>query len=76
MMNGANSGYAPVTTSYSYDGALSEAGDPTEKYMAIQKVISKYAEIPPGPQPEPTPKAAYGKKFLSSVCFVICFIFI
>lgn len=67
MMNGANSGYAPVTTSYSYDGPLTEAGDPNEKYSAIQQVISKYAEIPPGPEPEPSPKAAYGKFHITSV---------
>ena len=71
MFNGANTGYASVTTSYGYDGPLTEAGDPTEKYFKIQKVIAKYNGMPPGPQPQPSPKHAYGKVPLSVVC---CFI--
>ena len=44
MINlGANifGNYTPQLTSYDYDAPLTEAGDPTEKYFAIKKVISK-----------------------------------
>lgn len=39
--NGADSGYSAVTTSYDYDAPISEAGDTTLKYLAIQQTISK-----------------------------------
>lgn len=64
FMNGANwggFGLEPITSSYDYDAPLSEAGDLTEKYLKIQQLISKYQPIPPGPQPQPTKKEAYGK---------------
>ena len=70
MMNGANQGgdgLEPITTSYDYDAPLSEAGDPTEKYWQIQKVISKYNKIPEGPQPKPSEKGAYGKAMVTKV---------
>lgn len=38
----ADSPYAPDVTSYDYDSLLSEAGDPTEKYFAVQNVIRKF----------------------------------
>lgn len=42
--NGTNNkDYAPDVTSYDFDAILSEAGDPTEKFFAIQNVIRKYA---------------------------------
>ena len=74
-MNGANEGrtYRPQPTSYDYDAPLTEAGDPTEKYFAIQKVLSKYVEIPSGPQPKPSEKAAYGKFRVTYVCSVCMF---
>eukprot|EP00795_Rhopilema_esculentum_P012840 gene12840-3585_t len=53
--------FQPEPTSYDYDAPLSEAGDPTEKYFALRKLISKYLEIPQMPVPGPTPKVAYGK---------------
>lgn len=31
--------YNPVVTSYDYDAPLSEAGDPTDKLLAIRDVI-------------------------------------
>jgi len=31
----------PQTTSYDYDAPLTEAGDPTDKYFAIQKAVMK-----------------------------------
>ena len=72
-MNGANwgsNGLLPITSSYDFDAPLSEAGDPTEKYFKIQELISKYQQIPPGPQPQPTKKAAYGKFKLTNVRIV------
>ena len=59
--------YLAVTTSYDYDAPLSEAGDPTEKYWQIQKVISKYNKIPEGPQPKPTEKLSYKRLNISTV---------
>ncbi|XP_078054799.1 beta-galactosidase-like [Mustelus asterias] len=58
--NGANSPYWPQPTSYDYDAPLSEAGDPTEKYYSIRKIIGKYRKLPSGPVPPATPKFAYG----------------
>ncbi|XP_041039366.1 beta-galactosidase isoform X2 [Carcharodon carcharias] len=58
--NGANSPYLPQPTSYDYDAPLSEAGDPTEKYFSIRKVIGKYKKVPAGPVLPATPKFAYG----------------
>ncbi|XP_075925984.1 beta-galactosidase-like isoform X4 [Petromyzon marinus] len=55
-----NVSFLPVPTSYDYDAPLSEAGDPTEKLYIIRDVIRKYADIPAGPMPPPTPKYAYG----------------
>lgn len=52
--------YAPTVTSYDYDGPLSEAGDPTEKFFAFQSVIRKYHPDHPFGKPAPSPKAAYG----------------
>ncbi|KAG8233442.1 hypothetical protein J437_LFUL010553 [Ladona fulva] len=50
FMNGANSipifpYYAPDVSSYDYDAPLSEAGDYTEKYRILEKVISKYNKV-------------------------------
>ena len=45
FMNGANDGkyhnltYSPTVTSYDYDSPLSEAGDVTEKYVKLRKLI-------------------------------------
>lgn len=58
--NGANEPYAAQPTSYDYDAPLSEAGDLTKKYFAIQNVIKMYRKIPEGPIPPTTPKFAYG----------------
>ena len=71
FMNGAestNGKLQPVPTSYDYDAPLNEAGDPTEKYFEIRKVIGKYEQLPAGPTPKPTPKAAYGKVKIDKVC--------
>ncbi|XP_074659674.1 beta-galactosidase-like isoform X2 [Tubulanus polymorphus] len=53
--------YVPQVTSYDYDSPLSEAGDLTTKYFAVQKTISKYKRLPSVPMPKNTTKYAYGK---------------
>ncbi|XP_069838672.1 beta-galactosidase-1-like protein isoform X2 [Dendropsophus ebraccatus] len=59
--------YKPITTSYDYDAPLSEAGDPTDKLLAIRSVISKFQSVPQGPIPPPTPKFSYGLVTLKKV---------
>ncbi|XP_054887971.1 beta-galactosidase-1-like protein [Poeciliopsis prolifica] len=60
--NGADhdSRFRSVVTSYDYDAPLTEAGDPTEKLLAIRDVIKQFRDIPAGPMPPATPKFAYG----------------
>lgn len=58
--NGANEPYDAQPTSYDYDAPLTEAGDLTKKYFAIQNVIKMFRKIPEGPIPPSTPKFAYG----------------
>ena len=41
LMPGAVPGSGVCITSYDYDAPLSEAGDITEKYLAIREAISK-----------------------------------
>lgn len=67
--NGAdhNNRYRSVVTSYDYNAPLSEAGDPTEKLLAIREVIKKFRDIPAGPMPPATPKFAYGFVTLKKV---------
>lgn len=52
--------FRSVVTSYDYDAPLSEAGDPTEKLLAIRDVIKQFREVPSGPMPPATTKFAYG----------------
>ncbi|TKS67301.1 Beta-galactosidase [Collichthys lucidus] len=52
--------FRSVVTSYDYDAPLTEAGDPTEKLLAIRDVIKTFRNIPAGPMPPATPKFAYG----------------
>ncbi|XP_044159623.1 beta-galactosidase-1-like protein [Bufo gargarizans] len=59
--------YKPITTSYDYDAPLTEAGDPTDKLLAIRSVISKFQPVPQGPVPPPTQKFAYGLVSLNKV---------
>jgi len=63
FMNGANyyEKLAPDTTSYDYDALLTEWGDVTPKYLAFQKIISKYTTIPEVPLSMKIIKKAYGK---------------
>ncbi|MEQ2220908.1 hypothetical protein ILYODFUR_010396 [Ilyodon furcidens] len=60
--NGADhdTSFRSVVTSYDYDAPLTEAGDPTEKLLAIRDVIKQFRDIPSGPMPPATPKFAYG----------------
>lgn len=58
--NGAPGVYAPATTSYDYDGLLSEAGDRTEKYYLVRDLLAKFVGVPALTASE-TPKAAYGE---------------
>ncbi|XP_031714542.1 beta-galactosidase-1-like protein [Anarrhichthys ocellatus] len=59
--------FRSVVTSYDYDAPLSEAGDPTEKLLAIRDVIKQFRDIPSGPMPPETPKFAYGFVTLKKV---------
>lgn len=66
--NGANlvgNRYQPTITSYDYDAALSECGDPTEKYFAFQSIIKKYNQSAKLGKPEPSRKIAYGNVVLT-----------
>ena len=58
--NSVNNKLQPTVTSYDYDAALSECGDPTEKYFAYQKVIKKYNPSADFGKPEPSRKIAFG----------------
>ena len=66
--NGANCAdgkLQPTITSYDYDAALSECGDPTEKYFAFQKIIKKYNKSGEYGTPEPSRKIAFDNVVLS-----------
>lgn len=56
FMNGANSpkagDYQPDVTSYDYDCALSESGQPTAKYFAFRDAIARVTGVKPPPVPE------------------------
>ena len=57
--------YQADPTSYDYDAPLTEAGDPTEKFFDIRRVLSKYLPVPSVlsesiPKPVPSPKMAFG----------------
>ncbi|MCK8437176.1 beta-galactosidase [Streptomyces sp. D2-8] len=56
--NGANHkhAYTPTVTSYDYDAALTECGDPGPKYHAFREVIARHAGVPDEPAPVPSPK--------------------
>ncbi len=61
--NGANcgeDGYAPTTTSYDYDSAISECGDLTDKFHAFREMLAKYTDLPELELPEPIAKQSYG----------------
>mgnify|MGYP000870284771 FL=1 len=51
----------PTCTTYDYDALLTEAGDLTDKYQAVKKVIEKHYGIQNHIQVKNTKKKAYGK---------------
>ncbi|XP_073944056.1 ectoderm-expressed 3 isoform X2 [Choristoneura fumiferana] len=56
-----NSVYLPDITSYDYDAPLSEAGDPTPKYLAIRDAIAKFnPDVLNIDLPTASNKGAYG----------------
>lgn len=59
--------FSSVVTSYDYNAPLSEAGDPTEKLLAIRDVIKRFYPVPEGPMPPATPKFGYGFVTLQKV---------
>ncbi|EDV94965.1 GH23545 [Drosophila grimshawi] len=63
--------YIADITSYDYDAPMTEAGDPTPKYMALRRIISRYLPLPDVPVPMPVPKRAYGKVRLVSCCTLL-----
>ena len=78
-MSGANmvqNNLKSITTSYDFDAPLNEAGDPTEKYWQLQNVISRYNDIPSGPQPAPSWKLPHMKILLDAVMKNLFFIFL
>ncbi|MEU9662088.1 glycoside hydrolase family 35 protein [Streptomyces chartreusis] len=56
--NGANHkhAYQPTVTSYDYDAALTECGDPGLKYHAFREVIARHLPVPDEPAPAPSRK--------------------
>ncbi|CAG9762616.1 unnamed protein product [Ceutorhynchus assimilis] len=61
-----NSGFQPDTSSYDYDAPLSENGDYTDKYLALQRLTAKYNDIyiqQPHP-PEPSFRIAYPESII------------
>jgi hypothetical protein len=59
--NGVNLPFLPQPTSYDYDAPISEAGDITEKYLAMRDAISKYFPLPNVAIPPNSLKKNYGK---------------
>ncbi|XP_027837509.2 beta-galactosidase-like isoform X2 [Aphis gossypii] len=56
-----NSDYLPQLTSYDYDSPLNEAGDPTEKYFKIKKLLEETNfAVSNEISPVPAPKGNYG----------------
>nr|KAF6403419.1 galactosidase beta 1 like 3 [Molossus molossus] len=48
-----------VVTSYDYDAVLTEAGDYTQKYFKLRKLLGSVVALPLPPLPKLTPKAVY-----------------
>ncbi|XP_017111219.1 beta-galactosidase [Drosophila elegans] len=63
--------YMADITSYDYDAPMTEAGDPTPKYMALRRIIARYLPLPNQPVPGPVPKRAYGTVRLISCCSLL-----
>nr|XP_054929364.1 beta-galactosidase-like isoform X1 [Dermacentor andersoni] len=65
--NTDNGRFLPCPTSYDYDAPMTEAGDPTEKFVAIRNIISKYLPVPTTSVPKPKQKMALGKIWLKKL---------
>ena len=65
FMSGANAApgprFQPAVTSYDYDAALDEAGNPTPKYAAFREVIARHSGQAPAPIPASSPARAFGR---------------
>ncbi|MBI5834210.1 MAG: beta-galactosidase [Armatimonadetes bacterium] len=57
--------YQPTISSYDYDAALDEAGDPTPKYWAFRRVMAKHTTLPDIDVCPRAPKGAYGRAELT-----------
>lgn len=72
---GANDGglgrYQADITSYDYDAPMTEAGDPTPKYMAIRDVLAQYFTLPNITVPAPAPKSKLGKIQLRPISVIL-----
>lgn len=55
---GTKKGYAPLMTSYDYNGPVSEEGTPTEKYFALRDVLDEYLGKEKRPHVNPFPYEA------------------
>ncbi|MFX3635688.1 MAG: beta-galactosidase family protein [Candidatus Pristimantibacillus sp.] len=58
--------YEPTITSYDYDVALNESGEPTAKYYAYREALSSYVDTTKHELPKPIAKAAYGTAAVQS----------
>jgi beta-galactosidase len=61
FQNGANLPYLIQLNTYDYDAPLNEAGDVTDKYMAIRQAVGQYLPLPNMPVPANSSKKAYGE---------------
>lgn len=61
MPIGADPPYEAQPTSYDYDAPISEAGDITNKFLAVRKAISAFLPVPQVPIPQNSTKLALGK---------------
>lgn len=72
---GANDGgpghYNVDITSYDYDAPITEAGDPTPKYMAIRDVIAEYLPLPNLTVPVVAPKMSIDPINLNPVSVIL-----
>ena len=73
LCKGADPKFQVQPTSYDYDSPLTEAGDVTDKYLALREAISKYLPIPKVPVPANSTKFAYGKVPMSFVDMLFLF---
>ncbi len=58
-------GIQPTITSYDYDAALGETGEPSAKYHAFRSVIAKYGPVPREELPAAAPSRAFGTVHLT-----------